>query len=987
MGASHYMGAPCRAALLLLLLLVHMGAAYIHTCGAVDVAVGVGAIEVCALPAWSALPARPVAVTHIEILVEGNVAMGTVCADNNADLLLTVTGMGSELITPATVWEPAREFSFAAPPMGTPVGVASEYMPANDQGVTLNSEAIAYVTDLVVAAPEFKVHVENTGDANCNARVLSTIVSFCDLGKKGKDCDACDVGFDDATGCSTCGADFKGIPFTGTRCEPCTSADCSNHGTATSVAGSAACSCQCDPGWEVVSACAVCQVGHEGPDCLTCQEGYKGDPGAAQPVLCTACERADCNGRGTATSVAGATTCTCACDDVGFDPAVACSACLAGYVLDESNACVLIACNLTTDCNDRADHVSFNFTTFKCDCDCSGGYGGRQCDVCGDRFTGAGCTTCMTGYTGTNCAECDARHQRADSGACVLPSCDRGRDCNGNADHVVYNFTTKQCQCDCSTGFDGDQCSQCAREFTGASCNACAPGYTGLPGCTQCDTGYTLRSNGECLAPACDNTADCSGRADHVSFNFTTSTCSCDCSMGFGGLQCERCAVGHVGADCSACLPGYVLTRDVGCISPTCSVISHCSNNADSVQFNEDTSECDCTCQMGYGGDACDRCAPGYIGERCSQCDIGYMERPDRSCVLPSCDNDRDCTGNADHVVYNFTTKSCECTCSKGFAGVRCNWCATRFAGMGCNVCAAGYTVPPDCTQCDTGYSRNGDGQCIAPACDKARDCSDRAARVSFNLSTRRCQCDCLPGIEGEQCERCAAGHVGSDCSQCSAGYIKRQDACVVPTCDLASDCSGNAERVQFNFVTSECQCQCLSDFVGKKCDACAVGRLGADCRQCKVGHTGLNCAACAGGYAKNGNGECVEEALINRGASNGDDDDDEALTVGLIVAFSLTTAFLLAVLVGCYISKSKKKQPQRQDVATFHRDMEGSPIFPGAYIPPSPHRQRAYSTPAPASAPPSPRHTFSKDPFTTPSHARTASYYAAKKSTEVHQL
>lgn len=123
-----------------------------------------------------------------------------------------------------------------------------------------------------------------------------------------------------------------------------------------------------------------------------------------------------------------------------------------------------------------------------------------------------------------------------------------------------------------------------------------------------------------------------------------------------------------------------------------------------------------CTCDAGYDGENCERCASGFSG-------------------FPSCRQDV-----VDPCAGNDCNRRGTCVSTTGLC--RCN---TGHEGDRCERCAAGYQGWPDCRM-----------MAVDPCA--TNDCSSRGTCSGG-------RCTCTNGHDGARCERCAAGFEGwPDC-------------------------------------------------------------------------------------------------------------------------------------------------------------------------------------------------------------------------------
>ncbi|MEQ2271246.1 hypothetical protein XENORESO_001556, partial [Xenotaenia resolanae] len=128
----------------------------------------------------------------------------------------------------------------------------------------------------------------------------------------------------------------------------------------------------------------------------------------------------------------------------------------------------------------------------------------------------------------------------------------------------------------------------------------CPPGYQGLS-CQDCAPGYT-RTGGGLYLGHCEP-CDCNGHSDAC--HPETGTCT-NCLHNTQGDLCDQCASGFFGdptagtpEDCQQC--GCPHTDSDNQFSPTCESLG--------------SGDYQCTsCQPGYTGQYCERCAAGYAG-------------------------------------------------------------------------------------------------------------------------------------------------------------------------------------------------------------------------------------------------------------------------------------------------------------------------------------------------------------------------------------
>ena len=214
--------------------------------------------------------------------------------------------------------------------------------------------------------------------------------------------------------------------------------------------------------------------------------------------------------------------------------------------------------------------------------------------------------------------------------------------------------------------------------------------------------------------------------------NFTGENCE-ECAEGLHGEQCDLCDdPAYTGVSCDICSPGYYYHADQrGCIP--CPV--NCLHGVPSCAGGDDPP---CTCDHGWTGIICDRCADNFIGDNCDQCKKGYA-----GLHCERCD-------------YYFTGPDCG-ECIQYHTGEDCRECETNRTGPGCYHCIPGYTGE-NCDRCAPGFT--GD------TCDQ-----------------------CKPGHEGAHCipaPDCVHGNVQGTVCVCEEGWFGSRcdhDTLILPAC------------------------------------------------------------------------------------------------------------------------------------------------------------------------------------------------------------
>eukprot|EP00079_Xenopus_tropicalis_P016422 XP_004915294.1 PREDICTED: laminin subunit alpha-1 isoform X1 [Xenopus tropicalis] len=201
-----------------------------------------------------------------------------------------------------------------------------------------------------------------------------------------------------------------------------------------------------------------------------------------------------------------------------------------------------------------------------------------------------------------------------------------------------------------------------------------------------------------------------------------------------------------------------------------------------------------CECPLGYTGLSCQDCAPGYYKEKPMETSVRGSQSLIARCVPCQCNNHSE--------ICDPDTGKCQ-DCRDNTDGHHCHVCASGFYGRVTGTIA-------DCSLC---ACPKGNTQSFSPTC------------VLEGISDFRCDA-CLPGYEGQYCERCSLGYYGNPnepggtCQKCDCNFSG----------SLNNDCDG---------MTG--QCSCKPGVTGRLCDTCEIRHilLDQECISCDDDCTG----------------------------------------------------------------------------------------------------------------------------------------------------
>lgn len=437
----------------------------------------------------------------------------------------------------------------------------------------------------------------------------------------------------------------------------------------------------------------------------------------------------------------------------------------------------------------------------------------------------------------------------------------------------------------------------------------CPPGFAGpkcdIPSCPYDCNGKGLCVRGSCIChallfgDACQHRR-CPGDCSGAGYCFQGQ---CRCSTGFGGPDCAT-LLQEVSAPVPISMTSVAVTSTGS--AATLRVLSQKTCPSNCTQHGE-CQDGKCTCNQGYGGEACQIECPGLCSGRgtCDssgdtavcECEIGYSGD---DCNTTVC-----CSGHGSCVTVTNATASIEqCECDVGWTGDECAQellCADPTCSNGNGVCLDGKC------ECLTGYSGL---TCDMYACGTVQ-CGDHG---TCNPITRRC--DCELGFVGPECNlellacprdcnlrglclngkcMCGLGWMGDDCSltffqpgltrselvnrtkgalrgvntsqeSIEEGVDAQMDG-LEAICGDAGDCSNHG---QCNTTTGQCVCDdgfTGSDCWGRRCPGDCSGH--GDCNattgvcECESGWGSDSCgdrvcsAACIYGRCVNATCEC----------------------------------------------------------------------------------------------------------------------------------
>ncbi|KAG8442156.1 hypothetical protein GDO86_011091 [Hymenochirus boettgeri] len=201
-----------------------------------------------------------------------------------------------------------------------------------------------------------------------------------------------------------------------------------------------------------------------------------------------------------------------------------------------------------------------------------------------------------------------------------------------------------------------------------------------------------------------------------------------------------------------------------------------------------------CECPPGYIGLSCQDCAAGYTREKISETSARGSRAVSVRCVPCQCNNHSN--------MCDPDTGICQ-DCRHNTTGEHCHVCAPGFYGKVTGTIA-------DCSLC---ACPKGNTQRFSPTC------------VLEGSGDFRCDA-CLPGYEGQYCERCSLGYHGSPNEP--GGSCQKCD------CNPSGSLNNVCDRLTG-------QCSCKVGVTGRLCDTCEIRHilLDEECISCDDDCTG----------------------------------------------------------------------------------------------------------------------------------------------------
>ncbi|KAK7503934.1 hypothetical protein BaRGS_00004666, partial [Batillaria attramentaria] len=579
----------------------------------------------------------------------------------------------------------------------------------------------------------------------------------CQSGIGGRSCDQCQPGF--------YGFSSRGC----TQCEPCTKP---GH--------------ICDPD---TGAC-VCPPNTFGPTCERCENGaYDYDSNRG-------CKRCNCTEEGSASQECDMVTgvCTCLPGFRGFS----CDACRAGhYGFPKCDACLCSAVGTDPDSCQNPEGLC------DCDsmgqCDCKANVEGLQCDRCRPGSFSLrpdnpkGCTECFCFLRSQECAQAPyawssitvpTRRASISSQAVESVVVDRSGYLVINSTQVFVDpaLTSRPLYWSMPRELLGDKILSYGGRldfihfFDGPSNTVSTQGIS--PMVVLRGNGFELHGDVTGLEPS---------HAESFSIQLHENYWRLPGQQPPVSRRLLMVVLQNVTAILiRATQDGTATYAEIGPIGLEIAQPSQNTSGSDVTAYGVEQ----CKCPDRYSGTSCQNPGPGYFRVRPNPgINIQTPERAIgevRPCQCYShsdtCDPE---TGICLNCLHNTTGNNCE-RCAPGYYGIAtrgspydCMPCACPLAvpsnnptcsGVGgtlmCTNCREGYTGSR-CERCEPGYYGNPaevGGSCQLCNCDPAGSVSDRCDQGTG-------QCRCIPGIQGQRCDKCPDRSQGVQNGACVSCY------------------------------------------------------------------------------------------------------------------------------------------------------------------------------------------------------------------------
>ncbi|XP_033914651.3 laminin subunit alpha-1-like [Acipenser ruthenus] len=202
-----------------------------------------------------------------------------------------------------------------------------------------------------------------------------------------------------------------------------------------------------------------------------------------------------------------------------------------------------------------------------------------------------------------------------------------------------------------------------------------------------------------------------------------------------------------------------------------------------------------CKCPSGYAGLSCQECAPGFYRQSLTELNVQGPRPLIEPCVSCQCNNH---------------SQTCDLDTGK------CQGCQDNTAGDHCDLCAPGYY----------GKVRGSISDCSLCACPQGNTNSFSPTCVLEGVDDFRCNA-CMPGYEGQYCERCSLGYYGNP--------NEPGGSCQLCKCNPTGSVHNLCDK-----LTGHCVCK--PGVRGLLCDECEPRHIlmGTECMSCNDNCTGV---------------------------------------------------------------------------------------------------------------------------------------------------